>query len=92
MRNVPSTKSGWWWLSFCDRSRPSGSQFIGVAIVEGTDLLDAIRAASHLSDDCGCNIGVEVSGGELPDITPVPEADRNRLLSRDRARELAKVS
>lgn len=50
-----------WWLSFCDVSRPKGSQFLGACLVRSDDFIGAIRSA-HLH---GCNPGGEVQGMEI---------------------------
>ena len=34
----------WWWLSFCDSFKPEGQQCLGVAVVEGKTLREAIEA------------------------------------------------
>lgn len=52
---VPET---WWWLSFCDATKPAGTQFLGVAVVRGLGLGDAIAAAHEK----GINPGGEVMG------------------------------
>jgi hypothetical protein len=51
----------YWWLSFSDNERPSGSRFLGACIVTGTDLKDAI-ATAHLNH---CNPGGEVLGHSI---------------------------
>ena len=70
------------WLSFCDRDRPKGKQFLGVALVEANNLPDAITATWER----GCNPGGEVLSLEVPET----EASRvrpylNRLLSKAEA-------
>ena len=57
-----------WWLSFCDTDRPVGQRFLGVAIVEGTDLASAITEAWERQ----CNPGGEVLSHHT-----------NKLMSRD---------
>ena len=52
----------YWWLSFADASRPKGQTNLGVAIVRGRDLGDALARAWEL----GCNPGGEVAGMEVP--------------------------
>jgi hypothetical protein len=58
-----SGKGPRWWLSFCDASRPEGTQFIGAAVVRGVSLDDAVRRAWAV----GCNPGGEVMAFELPE-------------------------
>ncbi len=53
----------WYWLSFCDPSRPEGEQFIGACIVDGMDEVGAIRT----SWEEGCNPGGEVLIVEIQD-------------------------
>jgi hypothetical protein len=75
----------WWWLSFCDASRPVGEQFLGVSIVGPAQ---SMGHASMLAWARGCNPGGEIVGGPVRPggIEQLPEADRNRLLTRDEAR------
>jgi hypothetical protein len=40
----PTTKTQTWWLSFVDSDRPTGDQFLGVAVV---DVTEADAAAGH---------------------------------------------
>lgn len=68
----------WWWLSFADPRLPTGSQFLGVAIVEGPTYIDAITRSHAL----GINPGGQVQSTDIPVWVP-PESLRNRLLSRD---------
>ena len=67
----------WWWLSFCDESRPKGRQFLGVAVVEADHLPGAIEQAWRLK----INPGGQVASYMLIDRVPVAKW-RNRLLSR----------
>lgn len=67
-----------WWLSFADGTKPTGEQFLGVAIVEALGFIEAVRVAHLL----GINPGGEVRGGPVP-TEPYPETVRNRLLSKD---------
>jgi hypothetical protein len=78
IRETNVSVGGWWWLNFEDPNSPKGSQFLGVAIVEATDLPSAIGVAQIL----GINPGGEADGVEIrPERLP-PAAYRNRLLSR----------
>jgi len=38
----------WWWLCFLDPGKPEGEQFLGVAVVEGRTLRDAMDFAAKL--------------------------------------------
>jgi hypothetical protein len=69
-----------WWLSFCDPDKPEGSQFLGVALVEGSDAVDAVKQAHRLQ----CNPGGEVCGVPAPDAiaTRIAPEWRDRLLSK----------
>jgi hypothetical protein len=73
---------GWWWLSFCDTSKPADG-FAGACSVEGSTLDDAVRRAT----DLGINPGGEVLG--LPihpsSIAMTPASWRRRLLTTWRA-------
>lgn len=73
------------WLSFADPKRPSGEQFLGVAIIEAPDFLTAVL----LSHSLGANPGGEVMGAAYPDGFPLPpDRYRGRLLSLDELQEL----
>lgn len=76
-----------WWLSFADPTRPTGSQFLGAALVEGQSLLDAAQTAWIL----GCNPGGEVGGVELPDdlAVVVPVAALHILFNEKESRIIA---
>ena len=51
------------WLSFADSNRPTGEQFLGVAIVEAIDIADATEKCWRL----GINPGGEVLSVEVPE-------------------------
>jgi len=55
-----------------------GEQFLGVAIVRGSDFLLAVARAHVL----GVNPGGEVRGWQVPDDHALPEGSTDRLLSR----------
>lgn len=74
---------GWWWLSFCDTSKPKGQQFLGVVVIEGVDLRGAIQRSWAL----GLNPGGEVMSIALTGGTVPADGWRNRLLTRDEAEE-----
>ena len=71
----------WQWLSFCDQDLPNGSKFLGVCIVEASDIV----SASVLAHVLGINPGGEVLGCE---VTEPPDDCKNRLLTRDEAERL----
>lgn len=67
----------WWWLCFCDDAKPEGEQFLGVVVVEGATLGDAIARTSAL----GINPGGKV--GSVACTRFVPAAKwRNQVLTR----------
>lgn len=72
----------WWWLSFCDTSKPAGQQFLGVAIVKAANHGAAVSAA--WANDCN-------PGGQVMIIGPLDEKNmpdsefRNRLLTKAEA-------
>lgn len=39
------SKSGWWYLSFCDPTLPAGERWVGGCVVQGPTLDMAVRAA-----------------------------------------------
>lgn len=51
-----------WWLSFADPTKPEGSQFLGVAIVEALGPAHAMKKTK----DIGINPGGEVAFYGLP--------------------------
>ena len=86
MANAPSI-TPWWWLSFVDDRRPKGQKSLGISIVQGSTLEDAVRVAHRL----GCNPGGEVAGKVLPaHLLPFME-HRNRLHPPEDARDLANL-
>ena len=68
----------WWWLSFCDSFKPEGQQCLGVAVVEGKTLREAIEAA----EDLGIHPGGRVASVACTAFLPAA-VWRNRLLSRE---------
>ena len=77
-----------WWLSFCDPQKPKGSQFLGVSIVLGANILDAAQTAWAF----GCNPGGELHGEPFwDDETKPPPAFLNRLLSRAEVHEMERL-
>lgn len=81
---TPESPSGWWWLSFVDAKLPKGSQFLGVAIVEGADIVSAATTAHQI----GCNPGGQVMGISIIKDRLPDDAWRNRLLAKAEALEL----
>lgn len=79
-----------WWLSFVDGNRPKGQAFLGVAIVEAYDMVDACTVAYAR----GCNPGGEVKGHEIPDevVALFDDSNMYRLLSREQANEITPVA
>ncbi len=75
----------WQWMSFADPDLPEGTQFLGCAIVEAEDVVQAATVAHLL----GINPGGEVLCAEIPPhLVPASEW-RNVLLSKAKAEELA---
>ena len=74
----PPGPGRWWWLSFCDSFKPEGEQFLGVAIVEGKTLREAIETAEAL----GVHPGGRVASVACTLFVPA-SVWRNRLLSRE---------
>ena len=71
----------WWWLSFIDGENGS---FLGVCVVQGNGLMDAIQEAHRLA----CNPGGETLGTPILEEDWLPEERwRNRLLTRGQAEE-----
>jgi hypothetical protein len=72
-----------WWLSFVDPELPRGRRNLGVALVEGENILAAIPEAHRL----GCNPGGEVLGFLVPEDVDVRIGPqwRNRLLTSSEA-------
>lgn len=86
---TPDRATYLWWLSFVDPAKaaprheqvPGGPGFLGVVIVESTNLIHATARAWEL----GCNPGGEVEGfGPLP-LDGIPRSYWNRLLTKDEA-------
>lgn len=79
------SESNWWWLSFVDHDKPEGNKFLGVVIIEGETIIDAVRHAWDLN----INPGGEVLAGQLEMIDTIPPEFRERLLSKEDAETLA---
>lgn len=64
----------WWYLSFATKGA-----FLGAAVVEAGDAVNAVRRAHALGINPGdCSVAIMAMG----EPCPCPEAYRNRLLSR----------
>ena len=68
----------WWWLCFVDGAKAEGEQFLGVAVVEGATLRDAIELAGAL----GINPGGKVASVACTRFVPAAKW-RNRVLTRE---------
>ncbi len=82
IENRPTTMK-WYWLSFCDPDRPTGSQFLGAAIVAASGEIEAVKVSHVL----GCNPGGEVVMVEVPqcgeEANTVLKKWSDRLFTRD---------
>lgn len=68
----------WFWLSFADPNLPTGTQFLGAAIVKA----QGVATATEQSNLRGINPGGEIQFTELP-LNAVPNPKYiNRLLSK----------
>lgn len=67
-----------WWLSFADASLPAGSQFLGVVIVRGRNIMEAATVAHWI----GINPGGGVQGIEIPETMLIADRWVERLLTR----------
>ena len=74
----------WWWLSFVDPELPEGDRFLGVCVVQGANVVDAVERAWAL----GCNPGGAVAGWVLPPLEEPDPEWRERLLTRAEAEAL----
>lgn len=78
-----------WWLSFADGTRPKGTQFLGVCIVdtgmEGAPETMDMLAAVQMTHALGINPGGEVQGLPCPEEREhlIQAKWLNRLLSRE---------
>lgn len=68
----------WWWISFADPDKPKGSQSLGVVIVKGGGMQEALQNAWTMN----INPGGQVQAIEIPDEHVPPAEFHNRLLSR----------
>jgi hypothetical protein len=78
----------WWWLSFCDPTKPEGQQFLGACIVQARGFFTATLQAHRL----GCNPGGECRGsGPIPLEHKIKERWVNRLLTKEECEEFDRV-
>lgn len=92
LAHVDAPGSYLWWLSFInpdltpppDEQRPGGVSFLGVAIVEASNLMSAVRESHRL----GCNPGGQVQGSGPMPLWAVGVEWRNRLLSYDEVQQI----
>jgi hypothetical protein len=72
----------WFWLSFCDSDKPKGQRFLGVAIVRGSNVVNAIQEAHRLDINPGGEVlAFPVSKEDAE--KRIPSDCCNRLLRRD---------
>ena len=64
------------WLSFVDRTKPEGGQFLGVIMVDAKDIMEAVKLCHAMN----INPGGEVMGFWFDDPA-IPTCDQNVLLS-----------
>lgn len=74
---------GLWWLSFCDPDKPQGSAFLGVCIIEGDTIAEAMAASWVMH----CNPGGEIMGYDVSDVS-IPTKYRRRLLTKEEAQAI----
>jgi hypothetical protein len=85
----PDGTESWYYLSFCDGKRPTGTRFLGAAYVQASSEWEAIVASHRLginpvTRDEPCEVAfVRVTDEEMAEY--VPEKDRERLLTREEA-------
>jgi hypothetical protein len=68
------------WMSFADGKRPKNDQFLGVILIDGTDVVDVTVKTHKLR----INPGGEICCAAIPKDQEyaIPESFRNRLLNR----------
>ncbi|MGI5216223.1 hypothetical protein [Nocardia sp. CA-290969] len=89
---MPEPKSHLWWLSFVDPAKappleeqvPGGASFLGVCIVPGENLTQAVSTSWFL----GCNPGGELLGIPIRPEVAIDPSWIGRLLSRDELEQL----
>lgn len=75
----------WMWLSFADPDLPKGQQFLGWAMVQAGDIVEAARTAHRL----GINPGGQVAAYELPRGAEPADGYAERLFTGDEAKRIA---
>ncbi len=80
-----------WWLSFCDASKPAGSQFLGLVLVRGVDMVQAVKVAHVLGINPGGQVkGIECDPQVMARLSFSLEDFANRILDRREAQTLAR--
>lgn len=81
----------YYWMSFCDTSKPRGEQFLGVAIMGPAPIVGVAHLMSWV---LGCNPGGECEIFQVPEdeVPNIPDAFRNRLLTKEEAYSLGAKS
>jgi hypothetical protein len=77
----------WFWISFADPDKPEGDQFLGVVVVQGGGMQEAIQNAWSM----GINPGGQVMAFELLDDEVPDEQYRRRLMSKEELEEAGLV-
>lgn len=65
-KEIQMLETQMFWLSFADADLPKGRQFLGVVIVQESDLIAAVQW-THMH---GVNPGGEVCGAEFSELPP----------------------
>lgn len=78
--SLDESPARWWWLSFCDATRPKVTQFLGGALIHAPNEIMALERAWEL----GVNPGGEVGfAGPIPEDA-IPEGlPREVLMSKE---------
>lgn len=78
-----------YWLSFCDGSKPKGSQFQGVIIIKAMGMADALRRTWLLQ----INPGGEVQGIKCTENLQMIDYDKmgEKLLSKEQLKEFGLI-
>lgn len=67
----------WFYMSFCDVTKPKGQQFLGAATVQGDDEMDAVKNSWVLGINPGGEIAI-VALGKI-DQNTMPETGKKYL-------------
>jgi len=70
---IPPAPLPYWWVSYCDTSRPKGERFVGAVVVRAADVQGAFHEASRVEGvptggcrhRCGCHRHVDVAFQEV---------------------------